>query len=66
MERAERDRLHDLIEALPERERMAVEARFYEQLTYREFAVRMECSPMYAWRLTQRALEMLGVELKAD
>lgn len=48
-----------LIAALPERERMVIKLRFFDEMTQTEIAERVGCSQMHVSRLLARALDKL-------
>lgn len=61
-----RDELRGMVDDLPDVERRAVEAIFYEQVTYSELARRTGTDSKQAWRVTQRGLARLKLALLGD
>jgi len=58
--------VEDLLSTLPERERMIVELRFFEELTQSEIAARIGVSQMHVSRLLARTLQGLRSRLAED
>lgn len=56
--------LAELMERLPERERMILQLRFFEDLTQSEIATRLEISQMHVSRLLRRTLLELREQLE--
>lgn len=61
-----RDELWRAVLALPPRQRTAVVLRFYEDLSERETADVLRCSPAAAKALVARAMETLRAEIRKD
>jgi RNA polymerase sigma-B factor len=53
-----------LLATLPERERMIVELRFFEDLSQSEIAARVGVSQMHVSRLLRKALTLLSEQLE--
>ena len=60
---AERDRMWNALATLPPRQRAAVVLRFYEDLSERETAEVLRCSPAAAKALTARAMDTLRARI---
>ncbi len=58
--------VEDLLATLPERERMIVELRFFQELTQSEIADRIGVSQMHVSRLLARTLQGLRSRLAED
>ncbi len=63
---ADRTTLHELLRALPDRERQILGLRFFGNLTQNEIAERIGVSQMHVSRLITRALKDLRERLVAD
>jgi RNA polymerase sigma factor (sigma-70 family) len=61
-----REELWRRVLALPPRQRAAVVLRFYEDLSERETAEVLRCSPAAAKALVARAMETLRAEIRKD
>lgn len=61
-----REELWRAVLALPPRQRAAVALRFYEDLSERETAEVLRCSPAAAKALVARAMETLRAEIRED
>ncbi|HSD48983.1 MAG TPA: sigma-70 family RNA polymerase sigma factor [Actinomycetota bacterium] len=61
-----REELWRTVLALPPRQRAAVVLRFYEDLSERETAEVLRCSPAAAKALVARAMETLRAEIRKD
>jgi RNA polymerase sigma-70 factor (sigma-E family) len=61
-----REELWHAVLALPPRQRAAVVLRFYEDLSERETAEVLRCSPAAAKALVARAMETLRTEIRKD
>lgn len=57
------DRVVEVVEALPERERRTLEAVFWERKTFRALADEEGCHPKNVWRRYKRALDKVHAEL---
>jgi len=63
---AGRDELWRAVQRLPERQRAAVVLRYYEDLSEREVAKLLGCSPAAAKSLIQRGMQALRADVGAD
>jgi RNA polymerase sigma factor (sigma-70 family) len=63
---ADREAIRGALRTLPERQRVAVVLRFYEDLSYEQIADVLRCRPGTVGSLLSRAMQSLRAEVEGD